>query len=103
TTACATSPFFTGACGMASFTVTMITSPRPAYRRPEPPSTRMHSADFAPVLSAILRTDSCWIIFYLADLRRRARWTCSGGSLHEAHDAPPLQLRERARLGDADR
>src|SRR5947208_50590 len=38
-----------------------MTSPMPAYRRPEPPSTRMHRISLAPVLSATRSRDSCWI------------------------------------------
>src|SRR6266849_1828489 len=38
-----------------------MTSPMPAYRRPLPPSTRMQRISLAPVLSATLSRDSCWI------------------------------------------
>src|SRR5262245_3063552 len=38
-----------------------MTSPIPAYRRLEPPSTRMHKISLAPVLSATLSRDSCCI------------------------------------------
>src|SRR5690606_23561878 len=62
TTALTTSPFFTVPPGVASFTAATITSPTPAYRRCDPPSTRMQSTSRAPVLSATLRRDSCWII-----------------------------------------
>src|SRR5918992_2485161 len=41
TTARTTSPFRTAPCGVAVFTVPTITSPTDAYRRFEPPSTRM--------------------------------------------------------------
>src|SRR5487761_1324412 len=61
TTALTTSPRLTPAPGRASFTVATMTSPMPAYRRPEPPSTRMHKISLAPVLSATLSRDSCWI------------------------------------------
>ena len=61
TTAFTTSPLRTPAPGRASFTVATMTSPMPAYRRPEPPSTRMHKSSLAPVLSATLSRDSCWI------------------------------------------
>src|SRR5262249_30481045 len=61
TTALTTSPFFTPAPGRASLTVATMTSPMPAYRLPEPPSTRMHRISLAPVLSATLSRDSCWI------------------------------------------
>src|SRR6266496_1931942 len=60
-TAFTTSPFFTPAPGRASLTVATITSPMLAYRRPEPPSTRMHRISRAPVLSATRSRDSCWI------------------------------------------
>src|SRR3984885_2122285 len=61
TTALTTSPFLTPAPGRASLTVATMTSPMPAYRLPEPPSTRMHKISLAHVLSATLRRDSCWI------------------------------------------
>src|SRR3712207_712047 len=38
-----------------------MTSPMPAKRRPEPPSTRMQRISLAPVLSATRSRDSCWI------------------------------------------
>src|SRR3954453_15747681 len=60
-TALTTSPRFTPAAGIASLTVATMTSPIPAYRRPEPPSTRMQRISFAPVLSATRSRDSCWI------------------------------------------
>src|SRR5690606_34104740 len=59
TTALTTSPFFTPAPGIASLTVATIWSPMPAYRRPEPPSTRMQRISRAPVLSATRSRDSC--------------------------------------------
>src|SRR5207245_721078 len=62
TTALTTSPFFTAPPGSASFTEPTITSPRLAYRLPDPPSTRMHRTSLAPVLSATLQRVSCWII-----------------------------------------
>src|SRR5215831_4597731 len=61
TTALTTSPFLTPAPGRASLTVATMTSPMPAYRRLDPPSTRMHKSSLAPVLSATLSRDSCWI------------------------------------------
>src|SRR6202046_1310285 len=70
TTALTTSPFFTPAPGRASFTVATMTSPMPAYRRPLPPSTRMHKISLAPVLSATLSRDSCWITSTPAIFRR---------------------------------
>src|SRR4051812_1781340 len=63
-TALTTSPFLTFPPGMASLTVATMTSPMPAYRRPEPPSTRMQRISLAPVLSATRSRDSCWIIAY---------------------------------------
>ena len=39
-----------------------------AKRRPDPPRTRMHRISRAPVLSATLRRDSCWITMGLLDL-----------------------------------
>src|SRR3954453_13037706 len=63
-TALTTSPRFTPAAGIASLTVATMTSPIPAYRRPEPPSTRMQRISFAPVLSATRSRDSCWITSY---------------------------------------
>src|SRR5690606_13548918 len=59
TTARTGSPFFTPAPGIASLTVATIWSPMPAYRRPEPPSTRMQRISRAPVLSATRSRDSC--------------------------------------------
>src|ERR1700726_3707438 len=47
-----------------------MTSPMPAYRRPLPPSTRMQRISFAPVLSATLSRDSCWITSTPAISRR---------------------------------
>src|SRR5436190_14674502 len=52
--------------------------PAPAYRRPDPPSTRMHSTSRAPVLSATRTRDSCWITQPSRRSRRRASassWT----------------------------
>src|SRR5437867_6000285 len=70
-------------------------SPRPAYRRLVPPSTRITSARFAPELSATLTMDSCWIIGV----------SCVLGSLPRAVDdldeTPALVLRQRPRLDDA--
>src|SRR5436309_266269 len=79
---------------MASLTVATMTSPMPAYRRPEPPSTRMHRISFAPVLSATLSRDSCWIMCLLP----RALL----GLLEDLDDAPALGGRERTGLHDLD-
>src|SRR5580693_8678686 len=73
TTALTTSPFLTPAPGSASLTVPTMTSPMPAYRRPLPPSTRIHKISFAPVLSATLSRDSCWITSTPASSRRGFR------------------------------
>src|SRR5207247_8837491 len=56
--------------GRASFAVATMTSPMPAYRRPLPPSTRMQRISLAPVLSATLSRDSCWITSTPAISRR---------------------------------
>src|SRR3954468_8607090 len=93
-TALTTSPFFTLPPGMASLTVATMTSPMPAYRRPEPPSTRMHRISLAPVLSATLSRDSCWIIGLLP----RALL----GLLEDLDDAPALGGRQRPGLHDLD-
>src|SRR5580658_1684009 len=50
-----------------------MTSPIPAYRLPEPPSTRMQRISLAPVLSATLSRDSCWITSTPASVRPVAR------------------------------
>src|ERR1700730_11817804 len=55
-----------------------MTSPMPAYRRPLPPSTRMHKISLAPVLSATLSRDSCWITSTPAIFRRASE---PGGQL----------------------
>src|SRR4051795_1274541 len=86
-TALTTSPFLTLPPGIASLTVATMTSPRPAYRRPEPPSTRVVSSSLAPVLSATLRRDSCWIISLLR-------------LLEDLDEAPALRGRDRPRLAD---
>src|SRR5688572_22709172 len=52
----------------------MTVSPRPAYRRRVPPSTRMTSARLAPELSATRTMLSCWI---MAASPYRARSTIS--------------------------
>src|SRR6478672_11585390 len=90
TTALTTSPFLTAPCGAAVFTVAVMMSPTRAYRRRDPPATRMQSSSRAPVLSATLRRVSCWIISPLPRL------------LHDLGEAPVLRLRDRARLDDTD-
>src|SRR3954468_235616 len=72
TTACTTSPFLTAPCGLALFTVAVITSPTRAYRRLAPPFTRMQRISRAPVLSATRSRDSCWITSPPGALRRDA-------------------------------
>src|SRR5262249_36626524 len=61
TTAWTTSPFLIAPCGVAVFTVAVITSPTRPWRRFEPPFTRMQRISRAPVLSATRSRDSCWI------------------------------------------
>src|SRR6185369_13845021 len=91
TTALTTSPFLTPAPGSASLTVATMMSPIPAYRRPEPPSTRMQRISFAPVLSATRRRDSCWIIVHLLS------WSLRGCLL--AHRRKPAAVAVGASLG----
>src|SRR4051794_32380430 len=107
-TALTTSPFLTLPPGMASLTVQTMTSPMPAYRRPEPPSTRMHSTSLAPVLSATLSRDSCWIISVSPCRPGSHREVSLGelpwllGPLEDRHDAPALGRRQRPGLHDLD-
>src|SRR6185312_2656799 len=88
-TALATSPFFTCPVGMASLMATTTVSPRPAYRRLLPPSTRMTSALRAPELSAMRRMLSCWTML----LR----------PLHDLRNPPIHGLRQRPRFHDPHR
>src|SRR6478672_2772468 len=116
-TALTTSPFLTLPPGMASLTVATMTSPMPAYRRPEPPRTRMQRISLAPVLSATLSRDSCWIIGSspcragsqvgtrawrnsVSDLGRAPRGVVLLGLLEDLDDAPALRGRQRAGLLD---
>src|SRR5438445_3844537 len=69
-----------------------MTSPRLAYRRPDPPSTRMTRTSLAPVLSATRHRVSCWIT--------RSSSRPSLGSLHDLDHPPPLRLRKRPGLHD---
>src|SRR5438270_251812 len=78
-------------------------SPTPAYRRREPPRTRITRISRAPLLSATRRRDSFWII--AAQLRHRrvaarsARETSSSsGALQNALQPPALGPRQRAAL-----
>src|SRR3989304_9018637 len=52
TTAFATCPFFAVPSGIASLTLTTMTSPIPAYLLLDPPITLIHMTFFAPELSA---------------------------------------------------
>src|SRR5207244_359870 len=77
---------------MASLMATTTMSPSPAYRRLDPPSTRITSARRAPELSAILRIDSCCTTVPLPLPLLRA--------LDDFDHAPPLGLGQRAGLDD---
>src|SRR3989337_2646800 len=88
-TALATSPFFTWPVGIASLMATTTVSPRPAYRRLLPPSTRMTSALRAPELSAMRIIVSCWTML----LR----------PLHDLRAPPVYRLGQRPRLHDPHR
>src|SRR6266702_1250604 len=107
TTALTTSPFLTPAPGRASFTVATMTSPMPAYRRLDPPSTRMHKSSLAPVLSATLSRDSCWITSTPAcfgpcwpHLARAPEFLLR--LLYDPGHAPALGGRQRPGLGQDD-
>src|SRR4029450_13755534 len=62
TTARTTAFFLILLPGITAFTLQMMTSPRPAVRRLEPPRTLMHITSLAPVLSATAIRVSCWIM-----------------------------------------
>src|SRR5215831_12575385 len=84
-----------------------MTSPMPAYRRPEPPSTRMHKISLAPVLSATLSRDSCWITSTPAPSRRPpggpgGSWCSLLGLLENPRDAPALGRGQRPGLHQQD-
>src|SRR4051795_13640582 len=96
-TALTTSPFFTPAPGMASLTVATMMSPMPAYRRPEPPSTRMHRISLAPVLSATRSRDSCWITSTPNQYAGTASCLLLG-LLEDLDQAPALGRRQRPGL-----
>src|SRR5215472_16906136 len=66
-----------------------MTSPMPAYRLPEPPSTRMHRISLAPVLSATLSRDSCWITSTPAVFLCRQS-ECLLGFFEDLRDPPAL-------------
>src|SRR6266540_3585577 len=105
-TALTTSPFLTPAPGRASLTVATMMSPMPAYRRPEPPSTRMHRISLAPVLSATRSRDSCWIttdsVLTENDRPRPGRPSGLLGPLENLHHAPPLGGRQWPGLHQQD-
>src|SRR5207237_525949 len=101
TTALTTSPFFTPPPGRASLTEPTITSPRLAYRRPDPPSTRMQSTSRAPVLSATRHLVSCWITgrpcphfarSRTSTTRQRNGFLLDDGFLGHLGERTPLQL-----------
>src|SRR5215211_6487759 len=94
---------------MASLTVPTMMSPMPAYRRPEPPRTRMHKISLAPVLSATRSRDSCWItstpgcragshLVSLAERIRPRRRPSLLSLFYDLDDAPPLRRRQRTGL-----
>src|SRR5262245_59912415 len=98
-----TSPFFTLAFGIASFTDTTMMSPRDAYFRFDPPSTLMQSTLRAPELSATSRTVSAWIIARprLRSFRHLAAHELLAGAFAPSEDGlhgPALVVRQRARL-----
>src|SRR5678810_520834 len=82
---------------MASLIPSTTRSPRPAYRRLVPPSTRMTSARRAPELSAMRRMLSCWPMAH--PLRAIGLFR----PLHDLDYPPPNRLRERPGLHDAHR
>src|SRR5512139_705783 len=97
-TAFMTSPFFTLAFGIASFTETTMMSPSDAYLRRVPPSTLMHSTLRAPELSATSNTVSdCTMSVHTGPTRRRASSHCLFEN--RAH-GPALVAAERARFRD---
>src|SRR6266481_5509150 len=83
-TALRTWPFFTRPRGIASFTLTTIVSPTPAYLRLEPPSTLMHMTRRAPELSATSKFVCIWIMVLSFP-----------GSRGFANHFPFLQFRDR--------
>src|SRR5665213_1388729 len=98
TTARWTSPFFTRPRGVASLTETTITSPTPAKRRFDPPSTLMHCTRLAPELSATSRLVCIWIM---------VQTSCSGRGRRVGADLadhrPALELGDRGAFLDAHR
>src|SRR5579875_2394684 len=59
-TACTTSPFLMLLFGCVCLTDATMTSPTEAYRRRDPPGTRMHMIAFAPELAATFSRVYCW-------------------------------------------
>src|SRR5438094_7079097 len=82
---------------MASLMATTTMSPSPAYRRLDPPSTRITSARRAPELSAILSIDSCCTTVPPLQVPPLLR------ALDDFDHPPPLGLRQRPRLDDPHR
>src|SRR5512133_3699075 len=72
--------------------LTTMTSPRPAYRRLDPPNTLMHWMTLAPELSATSSMDSIWIMS--AQLLH--------STLDQSRRHPALDLRQRPMLDDFD-
>ena len=90
-TARATSPFFTLACGIASFTETTMTSPIEAYRRRD---AAEHLDALHPLGAAVVGdVEDRLHLDHGLDLRRL---------LEGLGDAPALVLRHRAGLDDPD-
>src|ERR1700677_3505701 len=76
-----------------------MTSPMPAYRRPLPPSTRMQRISFAPVLSATLSRDSCWITSTpVSHAGHRGLADLLLGLLEDLGNPPALSRRQRPGL-----
>src|SRR6516162_7541552 len=106
-TAFITWPFFTRPFGMASFTLTTITSPIVAVRRMEPPRTLMHMTRRAPELSATSRLVCiCIIAVHLSGEGAQAHpafislGQCLAGNLVQNH--PTFVLRNRRTFLDAN-
>src|SRR5579884_2517383 len=74
-----TFPFLIAESGAASFTLAVITSPRPARRPRSPPRGRMHESFRAPLLSATSRIVRIPII--VASLLGLGAWGRAPGNL----------------------
>src|SRR5215471_10576752 len=96
TTASYTSPFFTLPRGIASLTLTLMTSPTVAYRRRVPPSTLMHIRVRAPLLSAAFSIVRNWIMIQTC-LRRASAMR---RLLDHLEQPPRLAPRHRPARGD---